>query len=187
MKKKLITLLLTLSMAFATFGFSGCEFPLSSSPDSLSGSQNDDLSSDRDDSSSEDNEPILGEAIYRLVDTYYMVTGITPTNAEKITILDRYNNLPVTRIGHTAFKSSKNLTSIEIPSSVTSIAQGAFEGCSSLTSVYFGGTSERWSLTSIGLFNYNLTNATLYYYSETKPTATGNYWHYVDGVATVWD
>ncbi len=28
--------------------------------------------------------------------------------------------------------------------------------------------------------------ATNYFYSETKPTNTGNYWHYVDGVATKW-
>jgi hypothetical protein len=24
------------------------------------------------------------------------------------------------------------------------------------------------------------------YYSETEPTDTGNYWHYVDGVVTEW-
>lgn len=27
---------------------------------------------------------------------------------------------------------------------------------------------------------------TIYCYSENKPTTTGDYWHYVDGVITIW-
>lgn len=30
------------------------------------------------------------------------------------------------------------------------------------------------------------TDATTHHYSETPPTESGNYWHYVDGVVTVW-
>ena len=29
-------------------------------------------------------------------------------------------------------------------------------------------------------------NVTIYYYSDEKPTETGNYWHYVDDVPTIW-
>ena len=40
---------------------------------------------------------------------------------------------------------------------------------------------------SIGDYNGNLTGATRYYYSETVPTTSGNYWHYGDdGVPTPW-
>jgi hypothetical protein len=52
--------------------------------------------------------------------------------------------------------------------------------------VYYTGTAETWAGIEIGSWNYELTGATLYYYSETAPTEAGNYWHYVDGVSTPW-
>ena len=32
-----------------------------------------------------------------------------------------------------------------------------------------------------------ITEATCYYYSETEPTTFGAYWHYVEGIPTVWN
>ena len=48
-----------------------------------------------------------------------------------------------------------------------------------------------WEWIDKGVFgNDDLTNAKRYYYSyyysETKPTNTGKYWHYVDGEPTPW-
>ena len=93
----------------------------------------------------------------------------------------------VTSIGASAFRNCSGLTSVTIGNSVTRIGNYAFDGCSSLTSVYYTGTAEQWSQISIGSSNTPLTNATIYYFSEDPPAEGGNYWHYVDGVPTVWE
>ena len=84
----------------------------------------------------------------------------------------------VTSIGNYAFEDCSSLTSITIPDGVTSIGDRAFYGCSNLTSVYYMGTASQWSKISIGSGNGNLKNTTIYYYSETQPTESGNYWHF---------
>ena len=84
----------------------------------------------------------------------------------------------VTNIGRQAFYGCKGLISITIPDSVTTIGEHAFEDCSSLEKVYFNGSAEQWQSIGISYNNSYLTNATRYYYSETKPTEEGNFWHY---------
>ena len=87
----------------------------------------------------------------------------------------------VTSIGDDAFRYCTSLTSVTIPDSVTSIGDNAFLYCDSLNTVYYKGTAAEWSNIVIDDYgNSDLTFATRYYYSETEPTTSGNFWHYND-------
>ena len=70
---------------------------------------------------------------------------------------------------------------------LTRLNKGAFEDCSGLEKVYFKGSAEEWDKISISSHNEKLNNAARYYYSETKPTKSGNFWHYgKDGEIAEW-
>ncbi len=61
-------------------------------------------------------------------DTEITITGKGEEESKDIIIPDNINNKPVTGIGDGAFKDCDDLDSIEIPDSVTDIADNAFEG-----------------------------------------------------------
>ncbi len=118
-------------------------------------------------------------------------------------------NSQLESIGGAAFYNCDSLTSIEIPSSVTSIGDRAFYSCgfksivipksvveigeSAFTncislSVYCempyepSGWSKYWDAVT------DLRDMNIYWYSETSPTATGNYWHYDEnGEICIWE
>ena len=93
----------------------------------------------------------------------------------------------VINVGSYAYCYCSNISNLVIGNSVNNIENGAFYNCSDLINVYYSGTEEEWETIIIGINNESLINATRYYYSETQPTTEGNFWHYVDGVPTVWD
>ena len=72
----------------------------------------------------------------------------------------------VTSIGDYAFCRCNSLTSITIPDSVTSIGEDAFYYCNSLTDVYYTGAKVDWNKISIGLYNEDLTNATIHFHDH---------------------
>jgi len=100
---------------------------------------------------------------------------------KSVTIPDK-----VTTIGEWAFYQCSALINITIPVSVTSIGYYAFYGNTNLISVFYKGTAENWENISIDSSNRYLTDATLYFYSEAKPSSSGHYWHYVNGNPVVW-
>ncbi len=55
----------------------------------------------------------------------------------------------VTEIGYSAFEDNNRLTSIYIPLSLKSVLSNAFNGCISLSDVYYDGTDEDWNRISI--------------------------------------
>ena len=96
----------------------------------------------------------------------------------------------ITQIKAYAFYKYESLTCVTIHDKVTSIGTNAFYGCSYVTKVYYKGSVVDWAKMSS---SSNLTKATIYYYSESEPALNaeetaydGNYWRYVDGVATAW-
>ena len=136
----------------------------------------------------------IGNSVKAIGDsTFYKCSNLTSINIpDNVTIIDLWTfgycssltsvkfgkNSQLTSIGRDSFCMCSGLTSITIPDNVTSIGLHAFAGCSSLTSVYYNGTVEDWSKILIDSGNTDLTNATLYYYSEREPIEDGNYWHY---------
>ena len=68
---------------------------------------------------------------------------------------------------------------------ITKIDDYALWGSSELKHIYYEGNKNDWA--SVEIRNNNLyLDKTLLYYSDSKPSKSGNYWHYVEGVPTPW-
>jgi len=81
-------------------------------------------------------------------DTEYGVSGYVGEESE-VVIPAEYKGKPVTKIIDSAFNGLA-ITSIEIPSSIKVIGNGAFNNCASLTYVNFLGTVDEWVEIEIG-------------------------------------
>lgn len=89
-----------------------------------------------------------------------------------------------TYLGELTYENCTSLAEMVIPKSLTNINGGAFWGGSYPEIIYYMGSESEWK----GL-NYYLMmgkNATVYYYTETRPLMPGNWWHFVDDVPTPW-
>ena len=91
----------------------------------------------------------------------------------------------VKKISSCAF-SKTPLKEIVILNNQIEIASEAFDYCDELTSVYFNGTKEEFNNIKVNEYNEKFFLANVYYYSDTKPSSSGNYWHYVDNTVTIW-
>lgn len=75
----------------------------------------------------------------------------------------------ITSIGGSAFYNCKSLTSITIPSSVTSIGYDAFHGCTSLTAIYITDL-DKWASIDFGGYANPLLHAKNLYLNGTLVT-----------------
>ena len=88
------------------------------------------------------------------------------------------------------FPCCYSLKSVILPNTITTIKTNAFRLCDSLSAVYFKGTKAEWdaiAITEDGNSTLTSEATTKYFYSENTPTVEGNYWHYVEGVITIWE
>ncbi len=136
-------------------------------------------------------------------DTYY-VADTKENLTGHVEILSELYGKPVTRIGDSAF-ANRSLTSISIPSSVTSIESNAFNYCVDLTNtvipdsvtyigegaftdcptiiVYYMGTKRMWQAIQGG---GNEAISHPYIYAAVEPIGDGYYWHYTGDKPTPW-
>ena len=123
----------------------------------------------------------------------------------KTTLIDfatGYEAEPYDNISAFGFQKFECLQGIILPTSIQRVGQKAFDGCSRLTAIYYLGTQAEWQevelvgveektldeekYETVTIIENALTKCTVYFYSETAPTDSGSYWHYVDGVPVVW-
>ena len=91
----------------------------------------------------------------------------------------------LTSIGEDAFSGCSSLKTLVIMSSELEVGDSAFAGCESLVTIFFGGSKAEWenvlSLVSDGgNGNDSLKHANVYFYSEEKPEAEGEFWYFND-------
>jgi hypothetical protein len=93
----------------------------------------------------------------------------------------------VISIGNEAFRYCSELTKIVIGKNIEIIDTSAFSDCENLRNVYYRGTAAEWDKITIDQFNDDLSEAKLYFYSESAPVQSGNFWHYNEnGDIIIW-
>ncbi len=90
----------------------------------------------------------------------------------------------IVSIGDSAFAESA-LSTLVIPKTLKTISSFSIP---SSTSVFYLGSESEWGDVKITeeVAGNRVNIVAKYFYAETKPTGEGRYWHYVDGVPTVW-
>jgi uncharacterized repeat protein (TIGR02543 family) len=81
-----------------------------------------------------------------------------------------------------------------VPNSIVEIGEYVFSqwntyGNDGDFKIFYEGTAEQWDLIINGSesnFTDNGATIQVYYYSEEQPSLVGNYWHYINGVPTLW-
>lgn len=93
----------------------------------------------------------------------------------------------VVSLGYHSLAYSRYISWVVLGSGLKNIDHYAFYSWDSLKNVYYNGTEEQWLDVEVeNDGNDSLMNARLHYYSEARPSGSGYYWHYVDGVPQAW-
>lgn len=93
-------------------------------------------------------------------------------------------NSSLSVINARCFMDVTSLTSIYLPITLNHICEYAFEN-TNFETVFYHGSPDDWALIQIDLGNSDLKEENIKYYSE-ENNLPGLYWHFVDGVPTIW-
>ena len=122
---------------------------------------------------------VIGENVQSLPERLFNYSYAYPTY---ITSIDFSKNNFLYQIPSNMGNSLYKLEYIVLPNNLVNFGENSFENCTALTSIYYLG-AESESL------NTKFPDKTIYYYiekAEDVPVDEGNYWHYVDGIITIW-
>ncbi len=129
----------------------------------------------------------LNLATVRLSHSITTLTDQLFVGCDALTFLDIPEG--VTSIVDRAFDNCDALSSIVIPSTIQTITYPAFPNSYALAKAFCKCEKSFWD----GLMSAYpdegwdyLPRATAYYYSETAPIGEGHYWHYANGLPTIW-
>lgn len=93
----------------------------------------------------------------------------------------------ISTINSWVFYYCTGLRSVVFSNNVKTIKYNSFAACINLKQVFYKGTVEdRNAIEYPDGKNQEISSATWYYYSAEQPSTSGNYWHYVNNVPTVW-
>ena len=98
----------------------------------------------------------------------------------------------VVSIAEEAFENCSTITELVLPNGLVGIYSTAFNGLSGLVRVLFNGTANAYAtlMDSNSAAKNNLSSVApdhlVYYYSKNTPTIAGNWWHYVQGQIEIW-
>lgn len=97
--------------------------------------------------------------------TCYVIGMGTCTDTELVIPPTSPDGDTVIGIDASAF-SGEAITTLTLPNTITDIGRRAFDGCTSLTDVYYGGTEEEWANINISTGNTPLENAQIHFTGE---------------------
>nr|MDE7105626.1 leucine-rich repeat domain-containing protein [Anaeroplasmataceae bacterium] len=86
----------------------------------------------------------------------------------------------ITKLTANVFSGYTASICIIIPDTVKSINTYSFSNCKAIVLCESSKINTTWETT------FNNNKVSYYWYSETEPTSSGNWWHYVDGVPVIW-
>ncbi len=143
MKRKLLTLILSLLFVICSVCFVACSGDDSSLNNKQQNQEQDGGLPNNGEQDGEESVEYVSTAglVYELSydQTYYICSGIGTAQGENIVIGSKYNELPVKEIKTEAFAYNNNIKNITIPESVEKIGKNAFIGCNLLNYNYSNG------------------------------------------------
>ena len=166
--KKILALILSITMLFCVFSASSVAYAYSNLPDTeipwglVSGKCGNNVNYELNKETGELKFTGTGDMY-----SYNNSTNKSPffqsSDVKNITITEG-----VTSIAPCLFYSCSAIYDIAIPNSVTSVGDNAFYACNSLVSIYYYSTQEKWNEMAIGTGNNCLFEANLFFGPDTE-------------------